>query len=268
MTAFNQERAITHYTRLMRLISVGAYQERDRDGSYGEDGIEQAVDELELKAAQQGLAFRWYEHEQRWMLEPLTPEERVSFLIARLPSGIEQDVRVNYQAHGDFLPGVAIRHWIEIPGTHRGSISQWTCDGYASSRQSAGMIAEQLHQAFGHAYEVWFLRPFGNSTGPHILDFVPGLDTDPALSGGERRQDTEQEIRCFAELWVIAHYGIHASNEQYVKALAVTFPQQNRVYTCRVLFSQGGEQVTLHMHHLPVGLSVFSLRYSRVESEE
>lgn len=268
MTAFNQERAIARYTRLMRLISVGAYQERDIDGSSGEDGIEKAVAELELMAAQHGLAFRWHEHEQHWTLEPLTPEERAPFLIASLPSGIGREVRTHYQAHGDFLPSVAIRHWIEIPGTHRGSISQWTCDGYASSRQCAGMIAEQLNKAFGHAYEVWFLRPFGNSPGPHILDFVPGLDTDPALYRGERKQVTEHEIRRFAEQWVITHYGIHASNSQYVKALEVKFPQHNRVYTCRVQFSQSGEQVTLQLHNLPGGLSVFSLRYSRAESEE
>src|SRR6266567_1823039 len=106
MTAFNQERAIARYTELMRLISVGAYQERDIDGSSGEDGIEKAVAELELKAVQHGLVFRWHEHEQHWTLKPLTPEERAPFLIASLPSGIEREVRTHYQAHGDFLPSV------------------------------------------------------------------------------------------------------------------------------------------------------------------
>lgn len=266
MTTFNHERAIARYAEMMGLIRVGAYQEREVDGSYGADGIERGIAELELKAARQGLAFRWHEHEPHWTLEALTPEERALILIAQLPSGIEQDVRTNYQAYGDFMPGVAIRHWIEIPGTHRGSVSQWTCDGYASSRQYAGMIAEQLHKTFGHAFEVWSLRPFGNSEGPHILDFVPALDTNPALYLGERKDVTREEIMRFAEHWAIAHYGIHASNEQYVKALNVAIPQQNQVFTCRVLFSQSGEEVTLQLHHLPGGLSVFSLQYSRAES--
>jgi hypothetical protein len=268
MNAFNQEHAIAQYASLMSLIRAGAYQERDIDGSYGADGIEKAVDELTYQAARHGLTFIWHEDTQTHTLELMSSEESITFFIAQLPSGIERDVRGNYQAHGDVLPSMAIRHWIEITGTHGGSLSQWTCDGYASSRQYAGMLAEQLHKAFGHAYEVWSLRPFGNSPGPHIIDFVPTLATDPAKYQGELKQVTEYDIRRFSEQWVIAHYGIHESNHQYVKALAVTFPKQNQVYTCRVQFSQSGEQVELHMHHLPGGLSVFSLRYSWAESKE
>lgn len=191
----------------------------------------------------------------------------VNDFLASLSSGIKRDVEVSYQAYGDLQPSMAIRHWIEIPGTHGGSTSQWTCDGYASSRQYAGMIAEVLHRSFGYAYEVWSLRPFGNSPGPHILDFVPALHTDTVLYEGERKDVTEQNIRDFAVKWCINHYGIHESNYQYVKALQVTFPEHNRVYTCLVQFSQSSEQVELQMQNAPGGLSVFSVRYSQAAAE-
>jgi hypothetical protein len=58
MTDFNKEQAIKDYTELSRLISVGAYQERDIDGSYGEDGIEESVDTLASLAAQNGLVLQ------------------------------------------------------------------------------------------------------------------------------------------------------------------------------------------------------------------
>jgi len=187
--------------------------------------------------------------------------------IASLPSGIRRDVNNSYQAYGDLQPSMAIRHWIEIPGTSRGSGSQWTCDGYASSRQYADMIAEALHTSFGHTYEVWSLRSFGISEGPHILDFVPGLHTDSAKYRGERKEATEPMIREFSEQWVIDHYGIHGTNRNYVQALEITFPKHNQVYQCHVQFSQSDEQVTLQMHNLPGGLNVFSLRYDQTGSE-
>lgn len=281
MAEFDQERAIARYTELMRLIQVGAYQERGPEhyqtGTWPEDGVEKGINELEYRAALQSLEFCWHQDSKTYTLEPMTGEaarafiratqENTESLIASLPSGVEHNVRINYQSHGDLLPSAAIRHWVEIPGTSAGSSSQWTCDGYASSRQYAGMIAESLHKTLGHAYEVWFLRPFGNSPGPHILDFVPALHTDPAKYKGDRAEPTELAIEDFSEQWVIAHYGIHESNHQYVKALAVTFPTHNQVYTCRVQFSQSGEQVTLQMHNLPGGLNVFSLRYDLAESE-
>ena len=193
------------------------------------------------------------------------PEMQAATFIASLPSGIKRDVEISYQAHGDLHPGMAIRHWIEIPGTDGGSRSQWTCVGYASSRQYAGMIAEALHKSWGHAYEVWSLRPLGMSQGPHLLDVVPGLTTHTALSQGERKQVTAQDVYRFSEQWCITHYGIHASNYQYVKALTCELPAHNRVWKCLVQFSQAGEQVELHMHNLPGGLDVFTLHYPQAQ---
>jgi hypothetical protein len=45
------------YTELMRRVSVGAYDERQPDGSYGEDGVEKRIDRLERWAIEDGLYF-------------------------------------------------------------------------------------------------------------------------------------------------------------------------------------------------------------------
>jgi hypothetical protein len=82
MSDFHQEQAITRYTDLMRLIHVGAYDERDHEGNYGEDGIEQAADRLEYRAAQHGLQFIWHSEGGYYTLEPMTDEERAAFLLA------------------------------------------------------------------------------------------------------------------------------------------------------------------------------------------
>ena len=80
MAEFNKERAIARYTELSRLIHVGAYQERDHEGNYGEDGIEQAVDALDYQAAQHGLAFHWHKESDTYTLEPLSSESKAAFL--------------------------------------------------------------------------------------------------------------------------------------------------------------------------------------------
>jgi hypothetical protein len=77
MAAFDQARAIARYTELQNLISEGAYQERDIDGSYGEDGIEEAADDLIYAAAEQGLEFIW--HGDHYTLEPMSEEDKAEF---------------------------------------------------------------------------------------------------------------------------------------------------------------------------------------------
>ena len=80
MTEFNHERAIARYTELSSLIQAGAYQERDHEGNYGEDGIEKAVDALNYQAAQHGLAFHWHKESDTYTLEPLDDENKAAFL--------------------------------------------------------------------------------------------------------------------------------------------------------------------------------------------
>lgn len=200
--------------------------------------------------------------------QEMSDREQAEVFIATLPGGIKRDVEITYSAYGNFQQICAIRHWLEIPGTHRGSTSGWICDGYTSSRQYAGMIAEALHKSFGYNYEVWSLRSFGSSQGPHILDFVPGLQTDTAKLKGERKQVTEQDVMRFSQQWVIDYYGIHESNYQYVKAVSCEPPTHNRVWRCTVQFSHLGERVELHMHNLPEGLNVFTLHYPLPEESE
>ena len=178
-----------------------------------------------------------------------------------LPDGIKQDVEQTQQENGLFQPLVAIRHWIEIPGNDSTDVSHWSCDGYASSLQGATRLAEALHKSSGYNYEIWSLHPFKWSKRSHILDFVPGINTHIAIFQSRRRGVTEQEVMHVSEHWCIAHYGIHDSNYQHIKALSCKPPSHNGVWECTVQFSQSEEQVTCLLHNLPLGLKVFSLRY-------
>ena len=78
--AFNKERAIVQYSELQRLIAAGAYQERDHEGNYGEDGIEREIDTLNYEAARRGLAFHWHKENDSYTLGPLSDEEKAAFL--------------------------------------------------------------------------------------------------------------------------------------------------------------------------------------------
>lgn len=69
-----KEKAIQYYTEFMRLVSVGAYSERQIDGSYGEDGVEESIDSLNAWGYQQGLMFVGHEGGS-YTLEPMPPSE-------------------------------------------------------------------------------------------------------------------------------------------------------------------------------------------------
>lgn len=86
MAALNHDQAIFRMNELMKLIRAGAYQERDHNGNYGEDGIEKAVDDLEYSAAQEGLHFIWHEDIQTHSLEPMSAEEFGAFKAADEPT--------------------------------------------------------------------------------------------------------------------------------------------------------------------------------------
>lgn len=80
MADFDRELAITRYTELSRWIDAGAYDERDHEGNYGEDGIEREIDNLSYQAAQHGLAFHWHKESRTYTLEPLDDENKAAFL--------------------------------------------------------------------------------------------------------------------------------------------------------------------------------------------
>ncbi len=80
MTEFNRTRAIAHYSERMRAIDVGAYDERDEQGNYGKDGIEEQADSLSFEAARRGLEFHYHKEEDRYSLEPLSAENKAAFL--------------------------------------------------------------------------------------------------------------------------------------------------------------------------------------------
>jgi hypothetical protein len=72
-----QEKAIEHYTELMRRVRVGAYLELEHDGSYPEDDgtpestTLESIDNLENWAARQGLEFCYNHDTKTWSLEPI-----------------------------------------------------------------------------------------------------------------------------------------------------------------------------------------------------
>ncbi len=82
---FDPKEALEQYTELARLISVGAYSERDHDGNYAEDGIEEVHDKLEYQAALRGLQFvRVEQNPARYELQPMEPEQIEAFIDALL----------------------------------------------------------------------------------------------------------------------------------------------------------------------------------------
>lgn len=78
MTAFNHGKAIADYAHFMSLVRVSAYDERDENGNYGADGIEESIDTLEELAAAHGLEFCWHTDVSTWTLEPMSAETRAA----------------------------------------------------------------------------------------------------------------------------------------------------------------------------------------------
>ncbi len=69
------EKAIEHYTELMRLVSVGAYLELEHDGSYPDgDGTLESIDNLGKWASRQALEFVWNIDTSTWSLESANME--------------------------------------------------------------------------------------------------------------------------------------------------------------------------------------------------
>jgi hypothetical protein len=73
---FNHEQAIKDFTELTRRMRTGSYQqEKDHEGSYGGDRIEESIDNLMNAAAREGLAFIYHEEGDTYTLEPVPPED-------------------------------------------------------------------------------------------------------------------------------------------------------------------------------------------------
>lgn len=91
------EQVLAHYTELMRRVHVGAYDEREPDGSYGEDGVEESIDNLTRWAAKQGLAFHRID---AYVLEAMTAEEKAAYDLAEEMAAAESAAAT--QALSDF----------------------------------------------------------------------------------------------------------------------------------------------------------------------
>ena len=73
---FNHEQAIKDFTELSRRMRTGSYQqEKDHEGSYGADRIEESLDNLMNAAAREGLAFIYHEEGDIYTLEPVPPKD-------------------------------------------------------------------------------------------------------------------------------------------------------------------------------------------------
>lgn len=108
MAELTQEQAIKDYTELMRRVRVGAYEERQVDGSFGEDGVEETIFNLQSWAAKQGLSFHRID---AYVLEPMTAEEKAAYELAQEMTEAES-VAADQAAH-DFpyaIPGETFLH--------------------------------------------------------------------------------------------------------------------------------------------------------------
>lgn len=109
MQPLNREQAIKAYTELARLISVGAYDEIEPDGSYreGGDDVLKDIDRLEWRAYREGLKFVKGESGS-FTLEPMTEEEKQEYLNAVMQ---EEE-----QSADDFISGrkrsTAMNAWL------------------------------------------------------------------------------------------------------------------------------------------------------------
>src|SRR5260370_30611388 len=72
---FNRDQAIKDFIELSRRMRTESYQQgKDHDRSYGEDRIEESIDNLIHAAAREGLAFIYPEEGDTYTLEPVPPE--------------------------------------------------------------------------------------------------------------------------------------------------------------------------------------------------
>ena len=93
-----KEQAIAYWTELQRRISVGAYLEREHDGSYPpDDGTPESttlesLDNLERWAEKQGLEFVWSHKSKTWSLEPTHTAEHgaMNAWLARGPGPVSR----------------------------------------------------------------------------------------------------------------------------------------------------------------------------------
>jgi hypothetical protein len=110
MHPLDQEQAVRQYAELARLISVGAYDELEPDGSYreGGDNVLRDIDRLEWRAARSGLKFVKGES-GAYTLLPMTEEEQRAYLEALMFA--------SERSADDFISGrkrsKAVDEWLE-----------------------------------------------------------------------------------------------------------------------------------------------------------
>ncbi len=154
MADFNHERAIARYTELQKLIQAGAYDERDVDGSYGEDGIDKAVDDLNYQAAQHGLAFWWHKESRTYTLEPLDDENKAAFL------------HVNVEALVSILAETA-RYLVSIPD-----------EPTALDKSYRAGLHERISEALEQSYRVPVLLEESEEPPDLVQEMYDRLDHD------------------------------------------------------------------------------------------
>jgi hypothetical protein len=119
---FNHEQAIRQYAELMRLLSVGAYDERQQNGSSGADSVEESRDRLETQAALHGLKFTT-DTNTISSLAPMSDQERSEFEAAY--KELREKLRkksLEYMTHADFIEAVKPERWAETTALHAPSL--------------------------------------------------------------------------------------------------------------------------------------------------
>lgn len=207
----------------------------------------------DMKATGDPIVYTWerlgeeYKSRYRAIVQAIAPQrEKRPLIFDRLPSGFKQDLDREYTSYGDYMPTIGIRCWLEIPDKE--GVSQWSADGYATSRQYGGIIAENLFKSDGLIREVWNIRDGLHHPRPQILDFAHGdygFQFPKSLPTPMTTLDLAGLVD-FSRTWAIAYYHIHESNEQYVKVEDCHVEElQPHLAWCKLTFSRRGEQVKL-----------------------
>jgi hypothetical protein len=100
----NHAQTIARYTELMRLINAGAYDERDENGEYGADGIEQGVADLDFMAAKQGLEFCYHQVSKTYSLESMPDEDKAAFKASQAAESEEIAYQEEYENRQASIP--------------------------------------------------------------------------------------------------------------------------------------------------------------------
>jgi len=159
-TPFNHKKAKKQYGEFMRIVSAGAYSDRESNGSSVPDDVEKSIDELEYQAALRGLYFvRILKHSasdnQRYELQPMSNEQIATFTYT-----LTDEREVLQEIARGFKPFYLVLVHFQVSGT--------------TLREYAGDDLDQVRARYASvaSWRNW-LESYGEVTGHHPLQVEP-----------------------------------------------------------------------------------------------